>query len=86
MRECVLTGTGKKINVYKVFVWKPEGKMPLGRPRRRCENIQITLKETGWKGVQWIHLAQDRNQRRALANMIMSLRAPQNIANLLTKR
>jgi hypothetical protein len=47
--------------VYRVLVGKPEGKRPLGRPRRRCEdNIRMDLKEVGWGGMDWIGLALDR--------------------------
>jgi hypothetical protein len=56
-------------------VGKPEGKRPLGRPRRRWEdNIRIDLREIGWGGMNWIDLAQDRDQWRALVNTIMNLR------------
>jgi hypothetical protein len=54
---------------------KPEGKRPLGRPRRKwVDNIKIHLTETGWDGMDWIELAQDRDQRRALVNTVMNLR------------
>jgi hypothetical protein len=67
-------------NVYRVLMGKPEGKRPLGRPRRRWEEgIRMDLRETGWGSVDWIHLAQDRDQWRALVNTVMNLRvlAPQ---------
>jgi hypothetical protein len=58
-------------------VGKPEGKRPLGRPRCRwVNNIKIDLRETRWDGMDWIDLAQDRNQWRALVNTVMNLRAP----------
>jgi hypothetical protein len=58
-------------------VGKPEGKRPLGRPRCRwVDNIKIDLRETGWDGMDWIDLAQDRDQWRALVNMVMNLRVP----------
>jgi hypothetical protein len=58
-------------------VGKPEGKRPLGRPRRRwVDNIKMDLKEKGWDCVDWIELAQDRDQWRALVNMLMNLRVP----------
>jgi hypothetical protein len=49
---------------------------PLGRPRRRWEDIKMYLKETGFGDVDWIHLAQDRDKWRALVNMVMNLRVP----------
>jgi hypothetical protein len=58
-------------------VGKPEGKRPLGRPRRRwVNNIKIDLKDIGWEGMQWIDLAQDMDHWRALVNTVMSLRVP----------
>jgi hypothetical protein len=58
-------------------VGKPEGKSPLGRPRRRwVDNIKIDLRKVGWAVVDWIDMAQDRNQWRALVNMVMNLRVP----------
>jgi hypothetical protein len=58
-------------------VGKPEGKKPLGRPRRWWEdNIKIELGEMGWDGMDWINLTQDRDQRRALVNTLMNLRVP----------
>jgi hypothetical protein len=58
-------------------VGKPEGKRPLGRPRRRwVNNIKMDLRVTGWDGMDWIHLAQDRVRWRALANTIMNIRVP----------
>jgi hypothetical protein len=64
----------KKSNTYRILVGKPECKRPLGRPRRRwvC-NIKIELREIGWD-VDWIDLAQDRDQWRPLANMVMNFR------------
>jgi hypothetical protein len=58
-------------------VGKPEGKTPLGRPRRRwVDNITMDLRETGWDGVNWIDMAQDRDQWRALVNTVLKLRVP----------
>jgi hypothetical protein len=68
---------GAKRNAYRIFVGKPEGKRPLGRPRRRWEDIiKIDLREIGWGGMDWIDLAQDRDQWRAFENTVMSLRVP----------
>jgi hypothetical protein len=58
-------------------VRKPEGKIPLGRPRHRwVDNIKMDLTDIGWCGVDWIDLAQDRDQWRILVNMVMNLRVP----------
>jgi len=60
-----------------ILARKPEGKRPLGRPKRRREdNIRMDPKEIGWEGVDWIHLAQDRNKWRALVNTVMNLGVP----------
>jgi hypothetical protein len=64
---------GTKRNAYRILVGKSEGKRPLGRPRRRwVDNIKIDLREIGWDGMDWIDLAQDRDQWRDLVNMIFS--------------
>jgi hypothetical protein len=66
---------GEERKVYKVLVGKPEGKRPLGRPRRRWENgIKIDLGEIGFGGVDRIRLAQDRDRWRAVVNAVMNLR------------
>jgi hypothetical protein len=58
-------------------VGKPERKRTLGRPRRRwADNIKIYLRETGWNVMEWIDLAQDRDQWRALVSTVVNLRAP----------
>jgi hypothetical protein len=68
---------GEKRNVYRILVGNPEGKRPLGRPRRRwVDNIKIDLRERGWDGGDWIDLAQDRDQWRALVKAVMNLRVP----------
>jgi hypothetical protein len=64
---------GEERKLYKVLVGKPEGKRPLGRPRRRWENgIRIDLRETDWEDVEWVPLAQDRDQWRAVVNAVMN--------------
>jgi hypothetical protein len=63
--------------VYRVLVGRPEGKRPLGRPRRRWEdNIKMDLREIGIDGANWIQLAQDRVQLRAFVNTVINLRFP----------
>jgi hypothetical protein len=62
-------------NMYRVLVGKPEEKRPLGRPRGRWEDgIKMDVREIGWGGVEWIHLAQDRDRWRAVVNAVMNLR------------
>jgi hypothetical protein len=68
---------GEGRGMYKVLVGKPEGKRPLGRPRRRWkDDIKMDFKEVGCGGMDWIGLAQDRDRWRALVNAVMNLRVP----------
>jgi hypothetical protein len=68
---------GEKRNAYRILVEMPEGKRLLGRTRRRwVDNIKMDLTEIGWDGMDWIELAQNRDQWRALVNTIMNLRVP----------
>jgi hypothetical protein len=68
---------GEKRNVYRLLVGKPEGRRPLGRPRRRwMDNIKMGLLETGLGVVDWIGMAQDRYRWGALVNSLMNLWVP----------
>jgi hypothetical protein len=67
---------GEKRIAYRLLVGKPEGKRPLGRPRRRwVDNIRMDLGE-GLGDVDWIGLAKDRNRWRAVVNSVLNLRVP----------
>jgi hypothetical protein len=62
---------------YRILVGNPEGKRSLGRPRCRwVDNIKMNLREIGWDGMDWINLAQDRDQWRALVSAVMNLWVP----------
>ena len=68
---------GEERGVYRVLVGKPEGKRPLGRPRRRwVDNIRMDLQEVGCGHVDWIGLVQDRDRWRTLESAVMNLRVP----------
>jgi hypothetical protein len=72
---------GEGRNMYRILVGKPKGKRPLGRSRHRLEDgIKMDLREVDWGGVEWIHLAQDRDHWQALVNAVMNLHvlAPQS--------
>jgi hypothetical protein len=69
-----VTSIGEMRNAYKILVTKPEGTRPLRRPKsRREDNIRIDLREIWWESMEWIHLAQNRDQRHALVNTVMNL-------------
>jgi hypothetical protein len=69
--------TNGKRNAYRILVGKPEGKRPLAKPRRRwVDNIKMDLRDIGWGGLDWIDLAQNWDQWKALVNMVMKLWVP----------
>ena len=68
---------GEERGVYSVLMGKPEGKRPLGRPRRRwVDNIKMDLQEVGCGYIDWIRLAQDRDRWWTLVSAVMNLRVP----------
>jgi hypothetical protein len=68
---------GEVRGAYNILVGRPEGRRPLGRPRRRWEdNIKMDLGEIGFGDMNWIQLAQDRERWRAFVNTVMNLRIP----------
>jgi hypothetical protein len=68
---------GEVRGACKILVGRPEGRRPLGRPKRRWEdNIKMDIREIGFANVDWIHWAQDRDRWRAVVNTVMNLRVP----------
>jgi hypothetical protein len=73
----VCSTNGERKTAYRILVGKPEGRRSLGRPRRRwVDSIKMDLREIGWDGIDWIDLAQDRDQCRGLVNRVMNLQVP----------
>jgi len=70
--------------LHRILVGKPEGKRPMGRPRRRWEDIKMDLQEVGRGCGDWMELAQDRDRWRPLVSTVMNLRVPKNAGNFLT--
>jgi hypothetical protein len=67
----------EKRNSYRILVGNPEGKTPLERPRRKwMDNIKMDLREIGWAGIDWIDVAEERDQWRALVNTVLNLQVP----------
>jgi hypothetical protein len=68
---------GEVRGAYNILIRRPEGRRPLGKPRRRWEDkIKMDLREIGFGDMGWMHLAQDRDRWRALVNTVMNLRVP----------
>ena len=73
----IVARMGERRGVYRILVGKPEGKRPLGRPRRRWkDNIKMDLQEMECGSVDWIELAKDRDRWRELVIAVMNLRVP----------
>jgi len=72
-----VAGMEETRNANNISVGKLEGKRPLGKPRRRCENIiRMVVREIEWEGVDWMHLAKDRDQCQDLVKTVMNIRVP----------
>jgi len=67
---------GEEMGAYRVLVGKPEGRKPLGRPRRRWVDIRMALQEVGCGYMDWSGLAQDKNRWRKLVSAVMNLQVP----------
>jgi hypothetical protein len=77
MNEIYIVIGREERNACRSLMGKPEGKRPLGRPRRRwVDDIRMDLGEMGWGDVDWIGLAKDRNRWRAVVNSVLNLRVP----------
>jgi hypothetical protein len=77
-------GVNKNVRAYSVLVGKLQGKRSIGRPRHRWEDIRMNLREIRWSGMDWIDLAQDWGQWRALVNTVVNLRVPLNVQKFLS--
>jgi hypothetical protein len=77
LKVCYSVVLSRILVAYRILVGKPEGKRPLGRPRCMwVDNIKRDLREIEWGGMDWIDLAQDRDQLRALVNTVMNFLVP----------
>jgi hypothetical protein len=78
-----LRGEGINNNGYRGLVGKPEGQRPLGRHRHRWEDIKMHFNEIGWRSVDWIQLALNKEKWRVLVNKVMNLQFAQNVGNFM---
>jgi hypothetical protein len=86
MGRACSTNAGEEecIGMYRILIRKPEGKRPVGRPSSKwVDNTEMDVSERGWGGMDWMDLAQDRDHWRALVNMVMNLRVPENAGKFL---